>query len=83
MALNPLSVGQMTPASRLLIAQAHGRAGGRMSAKRRKRRASAAAPRKRRAPRARARARGRARLVKGSPAARRYMAKIRRMRKRK
>jgi hypothetical protein len=54
-----------------------GAMGGRRSARRRKARAAAAAPKRRR----KAAKRGRARLVKGSRAAKAYMAKIRRKRR--
>lgn len=78
--------GQQTPATLALWsgrAKRNGRVGGmRSAAKRRaggrKTRSAAAAPKRRKSAR-----RGKARLVKGSPAARRYMAKIRKMRKRK
>lgn len=74
--------GQQTPATLALWnsrAKRNGRAGGvRSAAKRRRKSTKAAAPRRRKSAR-----RGKARLVKGSPAARRYMAKIRKMRKRR
>lgn len=75
---------QQTPATQQLFAKATGRKGGR--ATQRKRRAKAkAAPRKRRASRAAAPRRAKrgkpARLVKGSAAAKRHMAKIRRKRR--
>lgn len=71
---------QQTPATQALFARAGAR-GGRMTQRRRRRKAAAAArsaPRRKRS----ARRRGRARLVKGSAAAKRYMAKIRRKRRR-
>lgn len=80
---NAVAWGQQTAAARALAAQS-GRRGGLRSARKRRRKAktssSSSSPRRRRA---RARTRGRARLVKGSAAAKRYMTKIRRMRKRK
>ena len=76
---NRAAWGQQTLASQHLAAKASGRRGGIRSArKRRKARASVAAPRKRRS---RARTRVKARLVKGSAAAKRYMASIRRKRR--
>lgn len=75
----------MTPAQQALYSMARGgrpstgrrkrRAGKTKTMRRRKARASAASPRRRKR-------RGSARLVKGSAAAKRYMAKIRRKRKR-
>jgi hypothetical protein len=79
---------QQTPATQALFQRA-GRTGGlRSAAKRAKRRKTraAAAPKRRRKTRAAAPRRARraksARMVKGSAAARRHMAKLRRMRKR-
>lgn len=84
MPLNPEGWGQQTAAAKLLAAQVFGRMGGMRSARKRRRKARAAGlPRPKRRRRTTARRRGRARLVKGSAAARRYMAKIRRMRKRR
>ena len=80
--LNPMSAGQMTPAAQLAIRIAQGTR--RAPARRRKARAVARkrAP-LRAAPRKRARSASRpARLVKGSAAAKRYMASIRRRRRR-
>lgn len=75
-----VAVGQMTPAMQVLRQALTGR---RTTAKRRKRRTTAkSAPRKRKA-RAGGKKKRAARLVRGSAAAKRYMAKIRRMRKRK
>lgn len=76
---------QMTPASQALFAR-FGRIGGRTT-QRRRRRAKASAPRRRRRTRnvrksRVASRRRRARLVKGSAAAKRYMARIRKMRRR-
>lgn len=71
---------QQTPATQALFSRA-GRIGGLRSAAKRRRKSkkkAAAAPRRRR----RASAKRAARLVKGSAAAKRYMAKIRRKRKR-
>lgn len=87
MPTNPLALGQSTPSMQLVYAQ-YGRVGGRVSAARRRKkkrarvrsssRARVTSRRRRGAPRSRKRAR----LVKGSAAARRHMAKLRRMRKR-
>jgi hypothetical protein len=82
---NPASLGQQTRATQLIQMMGGGMAGGR-SPTRRKRRASAkSAPRRRKASAAKRRAPSRrakpARLVKGSAAARAYMAKIRRKRR--
>lgn len=83
MPLSPEGWGQQTAAAKLLAAQIFGRMGGMRSARKRRRKARAAGlPRPKRR-RSTARRRGRARLVKGSAAARRYMAKLRRMRKRR
>lgn len=73
--------GQQSPATQQLFSQAARLGSTRTGPKRRRRKAKAkrAAPKRRRktaAPR-----KGRARLVKGSAAAKRYMAKIRRKRK--
>jgi len=68
--------GQSTPAMQAVF-------GGRAAAPRRRRKTRAAAPKRRKTAKRKTARRGKARLVKGSPAARRYMAKIRRMRKRK
>jgi hypothetical protein len=76
---NSTAWGQQTLAAQTLAAKASGRRGGMRSArKRRKARASVSAPRKRRS---KARTRSKARLVKGSAAAKRYMASIRRKRR--
>lgn len=77
---------QQTPATQALFQRA-GRTGGlRSAAKRRRRKTKAASPARRRKTRAaaprRRRAAKSARMVKGSAAARRHMAKLRRMRKR-
>lgn len=77
---NPAGVGQATRASQIIIAGAPGMRGG----TRRKRKASrkVAARRSRANPAKRATRRGKApRLVKGSAAAKAYMAKIRRKRR--
>ena len=82
--------GQMTPAQQVLSGYLSGALGGRRAKSKTKRRAggkkkAARASGKRKTARRRAPARrsGRkSRLVKGSAAAKRYMAKIRRMRKR-
>lgn len=71
---------QQTPATQAMFRAAGRRGGKRSAAKRRrskKKRATAPRAAKRRAPR-----RGKSRLVKGSAAAKAYMAKIRKMRKR-
>jgi len=80
---------QQTPATQRLFSQAAGRRGGQTTQRRRRRKARAAAmPRRRRrrsaaaAPRRRRSSRRPARLVKGSAAAKRYMASIRRKRRR-
>ncbi len=81
---------QQTPATQRLFSQAAGRRGGQTTQRRRRRKAKAAAamPRRRRrrsaaaAPRRRRSSRRPARLVKGSAAAKRYMASIRRKRRR-
>jgi len=73
---------QQTPATQQAFAQVAGRRGGQTTQRRRRRKAKAsAAPRRRRKSSGRRR-RGRAHLVKGSAAAKRYMAKIRRKRRR-
>ena len=82
---NPSALGQQTAASQI-ITMRNGGSVGRATRTRRKRRASTmAAPRRRRASPAKRAAprqrRGAARLVKGSAAARAYMAKIRRKRR--
>lgn len=78
---NSVAWGQQTLAARMLASQASGRRGGLRSArKRRKARAQVRGAVKRRKP---ARSRTKARMVKGSAAARRHMAKLRRMRKRR
>jgi len=79
---------QQTPATQRLFAQAAGRRGGRTTQRRRRKsRAAAGAPRRRRKSSSRRRATARRsrpmRLVKGSAAAKRYMAKIRRKRRRR
>jgi len=73
---NPASVGQQTAVGQTILARSAGARGGRKSAAKR-RKAKAAATRAR----PRKRAGKKARLVKGSPAAKAYMAKIRRKRK--
>lgn len=76
--------GQMTPAQQVLGQLLNGsarRASGTRKRRRTKKKAAAAGTRRRK--RKTARTGRKARLVKGSAAAKRYMAKIRRMRKRK
>lgn len=81
--LNPQAVGQSTPAMQWAFAKASGARGGRRSAAKR-RRSKVTNRRRKSVKRTASPKRGRrARLVKGSAAARRHMAKIRRMRKRK
>ena len=70
---------QQTDATKALFARA-GRKGGLRSAAKRRRK-KAAKPRRASRGRARATRRGKARLVKGSAAAKRYMARIRRKRR--
>lgn len=75
---NPSSVGQQTAVGQTILSRASGRVGGKRSAAKRRAK-KAAAPR---AARARKKTRGtKARLVKGSAAAKAYMAKIRRKRR--
>lgn len=70
---------QQTGVTQLIFAKATGSRGGRRSATRRRRkRKTASAPRRRRSTSTR---RGSARLVKGSAAAKRHMARIRKMRR--
>lgn len=73
---NAAAWGQQTKAAQAMASKRSGRVGGRRSAKRRKAARAAAPARKRRASSKRP-----ARLVKGSAAAKRYMASIRRKRK--
>ena len=77
---NPNAIGAMTRAGQIIISGARATRGG---AKRKRRASKKTAPRKRRAsPAKRATARGKAaRMVKGSAAAKAYMAKIRRKRR--
>lgn len=83
-----IAFGSQTPATQALF-QRWGRMGGRTSAARRRRRrkTTAAAPKRRRTAsasrRRRTSTRRAARLVKGSAAAKRYMARIRKMRRRR
>lgn len=72
--------GQMTPAQQVL-AQLLNKGRGTSTTRRRRKKKAASKPRRRRATAKRGK-RG-ARLVKGSAAAKRYMAKIRRMRKKR
>jgi len=74
-----VQLGQSTPTMQVTAALAAGTRRGRVGV-RRKRRTKAKVPRKRRASSKRGR---KARMVKGSAAARRHMAKLRRMRKRR
>lgn len=78
---NPAALGQQTMAGKIIVSRAAGN--GMRAAPRRKRKASRKTA-ARRAPRSaakRANRKGRARLVKGSAAAKAYMAKIRRKRR--
>ena len=78
---NPSALGQQTRAGQIIVATSPGNG---MAGPRRKRKASRkSAPRTRRASPAKRAAKrgGRARLVKGSAAAKAYMAKIRRKRR--
>jgi hypothetical protein len=80
-----VAFGSQTPATQQLFAR-WGRIGGtRSAATRRRRKSKAAAPTRRRRRRSSSSSgkRRAARMVKGSAAARRYMAKIRKMRKRR
>jgi hypothetical protein len=76
---NTIAWGQQTAAAQLMAAKAMGSVGGRRSARKRRKTRSSSSPKRKRA----SSRRGRARLVKGSQAAKAYMAKIRRKRKRK
>ena len=75
---------QQTPAVQQQFAQAAGRRGGMTTQRRRRRKAASSSTVRTRTKRRRTtrRARGRAHLVKGSAAAKRYMARIRRKRRR-
>lgn len=72
---------QQTAATQALFQRA-GRVGGLRSARKRRRKSKAKAKSTRTATKRRKSTRGKRRLVKGSAAAKRYMARIRRMRKR-
>ena len=76
---NPSSIGQQTAAARLITAYSPGNGTTRGPARRRRKAPRAAA--RKTAKRRSAKARRPARLVKGSAAARAYMAKIRRKRR--
>lgn len=73
-----VGLGQMDPASQLVYSKAMGRAGGTRSARKRRSTTKANGTRKKKRTKSAARA---ARMVKGSAAAKRYMAKIRKLRK--
>jgi hypothetical protein len=75
--VNPLALGQSTPATQWEFAKANGSRGGRATQKRRRRAMKAAKGTVRK----RKRTKRPARMVKGSAAARRYMASIRRKRR--
>lgn len=78
--INPQGYGQQTFATQWMLSKVAGARGGRRSAaKRRRKKAGAKAVRAKPARRKRTKAK---RLVKGSAAAKRYMASIRRKRKR-
>jgi hypothetical protein len=72
---NAVAWGQQTSAARAMASKRSGAKGGRRSAKRRKTKVARVKSRPRKS------SKGRARLVKGSAAAKAYMAKIRRKRK--
>lgn len=75
---NAQAWGQQTPAAQAMASKRSGRVGGMRSARKRRAKAKATSS----APRRRRRAGGKpARLVKGSAAAKRYMASIRRKRR--
>lgn len=76
---NPAALGQQTLAGRVIVASAAGN-GMRAAPKRRRKASRKTAARTRRASPAKRKS-GRARLVKGSRAAKAYMAKIRRKRR--
>jgi hypothetical protein len=78
---NPAGIGQQTAAGQIIIGTAAGNGMRGTSTRRRRKASKKSAPRARRASPAK-RATKRARLVKGSAAAKAYMAKIRRKRKR-
>lgn len=79
---NPTAMGQQTAASRIIVAFSQGNGGMRGAPRRRKASRKTAARRSVSSPAKRATKRGgRARLVKGSAAAKRYMASIRRKRR--
>lgn len=78
---NPAAFGQQTAANRIIIAGASGNGTRRAPKRRRKASRKTAARRAPRSAAKRANRRGRARLVKGSAAAKAYMAKIRRKRR--
>lgn len=80
----PTALGQSTAAMQWAFAKASGARGGRTSARRRRKKAASITPRRAKRKRATARRSTRsARMVKGSSAAKRYMAKLRKMRRRK
>lgn len=78
-----IGLGQMDPASQLVYSKAMGRTGGQRSARKRKRATTFKRPRRVPGKAAKRHTRGKSngRLVKGSAAAKRRMAKLRRMRK--
>jgi hypothetical protein len=79
-----IAFSSQTPANRAALFKAAGMRGGLRSVRRRRRRAkSASRPQRARRVSRRARRARPARLVKGSPAARRHMSKLRRMRRRR
>jgi len=75
---NPAAFGAQTMASRIIIGSAAGNAFGRGPRRRKRKSTKRAAVTRRAGPKRKA---GRARLVKGSAAAKRYMASIRRKRR--
>jgi hypothetical protein len=78
---NPAALGQQTRAGQIIVATSAGNGTRRAPSRKRKASRKTAARRAPRSAAKRANKRGRARLVKGSAAAKAYMAKIRRKRK--
>lgn len=76
-------IGQMTPAQQTVIRKAQGSNGGSRSMKRRTKKAKSTSTGKRKAKRAASGGKKQNKFVKGSAAAKAYMAKIRKMRKKK
>lgn len=78
---NPAALGQQTRAGQIIVASAAGNGVARGTRRKRKASRKVAARRAPRSAAKRANRKGRARLVKGSAAAKRYMASIRRKRR--